>query len=363
MPNGITLVARNQFGYQTDYFNFTKLLTQKFGSDSVTSLCIDAGYEKIQPGNARVIYVAGPSHPKLVRFAKLVWAGLSALRLGDTVLVKYFPGVSVLRLSRWRKNLIVDIRTLSVSPIAYKRRMQDLLCRIEILGHGRVAVVSEHVAKKLRLNNWNLLPLGANPPFLRIEDRDSLGNQSPSFVYAGTLDGRDLMSMIQGFQIASLSMDIKLRVIGDGSSRSRLIARCEELAILDRVEFLGHIPHGQQFSSILMKSTFGIVHVPPTDYYAGQPSTKMYEYWAHGLPVLCSNYPAGASDVESGTGSVYEFNPIDLADCMIESCVNIKSFDFSRIQELANQHTWSTVVQNHLEPLLFKKQDNQGLVS
>jgi glycosyltransferase involved in cell wall biosynthesis len=352
MRNGITLVARNQFGYQTDYFNFSKILTQKFGRESVTSLCLDAGFEKIPPENAVVVYVAGQSHSKLFRFASLLKASLSALKLGDTLVVKYFPGASLLRFSRCRKNLVIDIRTLSVSPNILKRTLQDLLCRIEIMGHRRIAVVSEQVANKLKLNNWHLLPLGANPPFLNRKDRQPPGNETPIFVYAGTLDGRDLITMLDGFQIASLRMDVKLRIIGDGTSRPRLLAHCEELKIEDRVEFFGHIPHGEQFSSLLTSSTFGIVHVPPTDYYACQPSTKMYEYWAHGLPVLCSNYPAGASDVEFGTGSVYEFNPSDLADCILESCRNIEAFSFSKIQELANKHTWYSVVQSHLVPLL-----------
>jgi glycosyltransferase involved in cell wall biosynthesis len=208
------------------------------------------------------------------------------------------------------------------------------------------------VAMKLKLTKWFLLPLGANIPMGMQVQAPEVRGENPIFVYAGTLDGRDLSVLLHAFKLASASVVSRLRIIGDGECRLELEAIASKLGITNEVDFVGHIPHGSKFSELLSTSTLGIVHVPPTPYYAGQPSTKLYEYWAHGLPVLCSNYPSGAGELEIGTGLVYEFNSRDLAECMVRSVRNIEDFNLPKIKELALEHTWEKIVKNYLEPVI-----------
>ena len=348
----ITLLTRNQFGYQTDYFNYAKYLSEGIEGAAVVSICLDANQPKVDLPNARVVYVAGSSNMKVIRYLKLVLAGFRSLRAGDTLLVKYFPGFSLLRLSPRRRNIIVDIRTLSVSSDRTKRRIENFICRVEIWRNPRITVISSIVANKLHLSNWSLLPLAADPPrnpdLLAQKDKGGV----PIFVYAGTLDGRELPVLLEAFQRISHDMPAKLRIIGTGASKASLQSLTEEMELEEKVHFYGHIPHGDLFSELLSTSTFGLVHVPPTEYYAGQPSTKLYEYWAHGLPVLCSNYPSGAGEIQNGTGEVYEFNPSDLAKCMNQAVRNYTNYDFSLISELASSHTWGKVISRHLIPIL-----------
>jgi len=352
MASPTILLTRNQFGYQTDYFNYSKYLSKPEFNHQVINVCIDAGHPKVNAPNVEVVYVADTSSPKIVRWVKLILAGLHGLSSGHTVVVKYFPGASLLRLSRNKKNLVIDIRTLSVSPNPLRRMIQDLLCRLEVRGNDRITVVSNSIAQKLCLKNWHLLPLGANLPISTAFSEGKDGPKIPLLVYAGTLDGRDLTTLIRGFEKASHCVEARLRIIGSGKSEHQLISLVVELGISDKVEFLGYIPHGEEFSKLLKTSSFGIVHVPPTDYYAGQPSTKLYEYWAHGLPVLCSNYPSGAAEIQDGTGLLYNFNSDDLRDCIVRALKDLESFDSEKIYELALSHTWEKVVQKYLVPVL-----------
>lgn len=352
MTRRVTLLTRNQFGYQTDYFNYQMHLASPTTMYEVSNICLDAGLPKISPLESEVFYAADHSDPKFMRLIKLLNAGWQSLKAGDTVIAKYFPGISFLRLNRNRINLIIDIRTMSVASNSLKRLVQDTLCRFEIWKAPRITVVSAMVAGKLKLTKWFLLPLGANIPLGLKVQVPGVRYEKPIFVYAGTLDGRDLSVLLQAFKLASLSVESRLRIIGDGESKLELQAIARKLGIANEVDFFGHIPHGSKFSELLSTSTFGIVHVPPTAYYAGQPSTKLYEYWAHGLPVLCSNYPSGAGELEIGTGAVYEFNSGDLAECMIRSLKEIEDFNLTKIKELALEHTWEKIVKNYLEPAI-----------
>jgi len=357
MKKPVTLLTRNQFGYQTDYFNYAKYLCKSELVVRVSFVCIDAGLPKIESSNVDVNYVADTSSSKLIRFGKLIFAGYRSLKLGHTLVVKYFPGVSLLRLSSNRKNIVLDLRTMSVSPNSLRRFIQDLLCKVEISGFQRITVISKQVAQKLSLKDWHPLPLGANPPEIGSFSETMSQSRIPILVYAGTLDGRDLTTLIKGFEKACSQSEVRLRVIGSGKSLDSLVALVSELGITDRVEFLGHVPHGEEFSKLLLSSSIGIVHVPPTTYYSGQPSTKLYEYWAHGLPVLCSNYPAGADEVQIGTGLVYDFTENDLAANIVAALKQVDSFDYAKIRELAEARTWEKVVESYILPILDIERD------
>lgn len=348
----VSLLTRNQFGYQTDFFNYFKYLSRHPDISDVRYVCFDATLPKYEDGQAGILYVARQTNSKFLRFARLVAQGYKELAESRTVIVKYFPGVSLLRISKFSKNLIIDVRTLSVSPNPLRRTLEDLLCKIEIQGFTRVTVVSDLIGKKLWLRKWTLLPLGADLPEKQFQLKEAKARDTPILVYAGTLDGRNLTMLLQAFKIALQSQSLFLRIVGDGRSRTELMHITEKIGVSESVCFYGHVKHGLSFSNILSSSTFGLVHVPPTGYYAGQPSTKLYEYWSHGLPVLCSNYPAGAVEIKPGTGLVYDFTTEELAKCILRATERIDEFDYSSIRKIAMTRTWETLINSYLIPAI-----------
>ena len=351
-PKQIALITRNQFGYQTDYFNYLKHLSQSYGTQNVKMYCLHSGLVNVSSDGLNVSYVGKLRESRIFRLFKLLWVGFAELKLGKIVMVKYLPGVSVLRFSKFRKNLVIDLRTLSVSPNPSRRWLEDLLCRFEIKGHANVTAISNVVGKKIGLKKFQLLPLGADLPAQRVNPEVIEIGQALRLVYAGTLEGRQLEVLIEALYLASKEIPVELRIIGDGRSKSKLVEGCAKYGVTKLVTFYGHIQHGQEFSRILQSSHVGIVHVPPTSFYEGQPSTKLYEYWAHGLPVLCSNYPAGASEVLTGTGLIYNFDSESLSNRIIDFYEHPEAFSSQAISTFSSERTWSRVIDVYLMPII-----------
>ena len=153
----ILIVASVQFGYNTDWYNYSELLSQKY---DVTYLCFDCNQEKVQSEKVNIIYLDWNYYTYRLNLLKSL-KELSKNNTYHKVFVYVFPGCSLLRWFFKKEKLILDIRTSYItSPI--KTWLNNRLVRFESSFYDKISVISWGVADFLGLqrNKCRLLPLG-----------------------------------------------------------------------------------------------------------------------------------------------------------------------------------------------------------
>ncbi len=72
--------------------------------------------------------------------------------------------------------------------------------------------------------------------------------------------------------------------------KAEFLARAREKGIDDCFKLLGRVPH-EQVPQLLMHARVGVVPLQPISKFLKNIPTKIFEYWACGLPVVASNLP------------------------------------------------------------------------
>jgi glycosyltransferase involved in cell wall biosynthesis len=220
-----------------------------------------------------------------------------------------------------------------------------------------LTIVSHSLAKKIGRQNANVVGLGGE-----VHGRGHL-RQIKNFaklnlVYVGSLGGRDLDFVLRAISGSTRQKDIFLTIIGsfETAQGMELVRLATKLGLNQSVKFEGYLK-GELLESALKDSNIGLVHVPPSPFYTCQPSTKLYEYWAHGLPVLASDYGFDEQEIPLKSGFVYDYKIESLQKLFEQILDSDNAFDYELISKLATRYSWESVVYNQLVPLLQTLED------
>lgn len=350
----ILIHSRAQFGYHIDTLKYAQMLRD---TENVTYVCLDKNLSRVDVENVQVEYIESSYNLPFIRFIKLLHRTFKLSKKSDLVLLVYHPGVSLLRYLI-KSKMILDIRSRVVSGGKWRRSFSNTLMRIESKFFENVSVVSEALGESLGLKRFHVVSVGCDLNG-NVNTRESQRNivSKCEFVYVGTFEDRRLDLLVQGFTSATKATDIdlKLHLIGTASAETLIDLRqmVESLGARDYIFF-----HGYQIDiakyKLLYDSDCGIVHVPNDGRYDGQPSTKLFEYWASGIPVIASNYDVNCQLVSKQLGILYEFNSNSITNAILKFVEMRNVFNAEVILNEAKKNAWSNIVDNQLYPFLIE---------
>jgi glycosyltransferase involved in cell wall biosynthesis len=351
----ITLISRHQFGYHTDFFYYAKYLSRLY---SVRVVCLDSNLPKLEISNVETVYIGEAARGRLLRYLLLAMAlWREARKPGHLMLVKYFLGVSLPLALSSKRNIIVDLRSLSVNRKTTIRFFEDGITKLEMRLFPKITVVSRALAKKISRENSRVVGLGGEAPKLGLGLRQRKLSEI-NLVYVGSVEGRDLDFVVRAISGSTRRESIFLKIIGnyDSEEGRKLVDLVTKLGLKDNVHFEGYLK-GDLLEKAFRGANLGLVHVPPKMFYSCQPSTKLYEYWAYGLPVLVSDYGFDEQEIPPKSGYVYNYKVEALQELFETILDTNNTFDHDLILSLAGKHSWANVVTTQLIPALQNLHD------
>lgn len=347
----LLIIDKHQFGSLTDSFCWCKYLRDYY---DIKVLCFDVGFPKKKLEGVFVRYVpsSGPLFFRGMRY--LLACFFQILFFRGKILVVYFDQCILLKRFFPFRRILLDIRTLSISPDWHRRAAVDNCIREACLKYDVVSVISEGIRDKLRLGNKRdvyILPLGADCLSLAHKDYSDL-----KLLYVGTFSGRNLAQTIEGLALfrqrypeAVLSYDI----IGDG-----YCGELEELKSLvckngleDIVRLHGRLPF-DKLSPYFGKCNIGVSYVPITDYYDNQPPTKTFEYAQSGLYVIATKTKANCAIISEDNGVLIGDTATDFSAGLAQVYIHRGSIDEQKVRESLAQYTWKNIVKEDLVKIL-----------
>jgi glycosyltransferase involved in cell wall biosynthesis len=119
-----------------------------------------------------------------------------------------------------------------------------------------------------------------------------------------------------------------LQVVGEGPLKSELASLARELAVGERVEFLGRISDGRLAEAYAQACLFAM------------PSSKegfgivFLEAWLHGLPVICGTQDAAVEIITDGVDG-FAVNPWDIETLAAKIAILLADPDMAAAMGLA----------------------------
>lgn len=155
----LLIVDKHQFGYLTDVYQWCKYLSPIY---DITVVSADVGEPKFSIPGVKV-FLVNFKLPRTIRALLFILTALIYVAIcNGVILVEYFQDCSILKkIFRWKK-MMVDVRTLSVSPDKRHRNSYNKRLQKDLKAFDEVIAISKGVIKQIDIPNVHLLPLGAD---------------------------------------------------------------------------------------------------------------------------------------------------------------------------------------------------------
>lgn len=352
MKQKLLIINKDFFGYHVDTYKYCQYLRDRY---DITYICLEPSKERIESfDNVRVIYTTNKV-PRVLRGAYYtIYCILFAFFYKGKVFVKYFETAGLIKRVLFWKKMILDIRTLSVSPNENVRNKYNAKLNRACNLYDYVSIISEGVRDNININisKTSILPLGADI----ISNTNKQFNQI-NLLYIGTLYGRKIEDTIVGFKLFSEKYpdnDFTYDIIGNGYNNEfeTLSQLVRDYQLSNRIKLHGFIPNNK-VKPFFDKCNIGVSYVPMTEFYNHQPPTKTYEYILSGLFTIATSTYCNKVIINSNNGILIEDNSESFANAL--ECIYLnRDFDSNKIRETLLECTWEKIVINSLIPILEK---------
>ena len=258
------------------------------------------------------------------------------------IIVCKFPHVEKLVRLFPNRNIILDIRTLSVSSNDQERKTADDNTRRVALHFSKCSVISEGVKKKLNVDA-TVLPLGAECVSNTSKDFSSL-----KLFYIGTFDNRKLPIFLHGLSLfnKTYSVPFTFDIVGGGNKTEedsiKSIIHSEDLVDVTLHGFLTH----DEAKIFFDKCNVGVCYVPMTEYYEHQPPTKLYEYLLSGMVCIATNTTSNKQVMTKDLGVLIDDDAQSVCEGLYKLYQHKNEYSSERILELTKNYHWNQIVEN-----------------
>lgn len=346
----LLLVNKHQLGSLTDAYKWCYYLRDEY---NITFLCFDTGLPKMEIEGIRVKYINYNGSMAVRGIRYILSAFWNILFFKGTILVVYFEHCQLLKFIFPFKKMILDIRTLSISPNKEQRRKTDdaiiSACRI----YDKVSAISEGVKQKIGNVGHEvcILPLGADCISCSPKNYSDL-----KLIYVGTFSGRELEKTIMGLSIFCKKFSnttIRYDIIGSGNNNEleTLKDLTNKLKLNNIVTFHGRIPNNQ-LAPFFDKANIGVSFIPITEYYNAQPPTKTFEYALSGLYSIATATDANKEIITPENGILINDTPEDFAMALKYIYTHKETFNENKIRKSLEEYNWQNIVDRYLKSIL-----------
>jgi glycosyltransferase involved in cell wall biosynthesis len=344
----ILIVAKNQFGYLTDYFYWSKYLLPEF---EVYFLHYCENKEIITLDGVKVIQLRRTGK-KYLDIPRLLfrYMQISSREKINLTFIEYFKYCSVFRIFFW-KRMIVDIRSGYIGLDESKRVRNNNIISFEASLYARITIVSESLKKELKIAGTKCVTMPLGGMDFNIANSCSELN----LLYVGTLDQRRIYNTVLGLSAFSKNrnIDIHYNIIGSGSMEEEdmLIRTIHETGLDHIVHFLGPVKQ-TDLGNFFSNTSIGIVYVPKIPAYENQPPTKLFEFIINGIPVIATSTKEISRYINPDNGVLIEDNPLAFSkglESIISQMTQMKS---ETIKESLKAYTWESLVRGNLTDII-----------
>tara|TARA_B100002052_G_C15858159_1_gene588682 strand:- start:616 stop:1668 length:1053 start_codon:yes stop_codon:yes gene_type:complete len=348
MKSELIIINKPQFGYHTDTYYYCKYLKKYI----ISYISFDEGLPRQNLNNVQTIEVSNATNLffRAYRYFKVIIQYCNS-NPNSTVFLVNFNFCFLLTFFIVNKNLILDIRTSSVSKNILKRLYENLLTRINLLFFSKISIISEGLAKKFQLKNYFILPLGAD----YISKSKKTYNKF-KLLYVGTFNSREIEKTVKSIYLFyKKHPDVRLKYdivgYGDNNEVNKINEEINKYNLQNDV-FL----HGRKTLSELKtffdKCNIGISYIPIDDYFNFQPPTKTYEYLLSGLFCIATSTLANKEIINSNNGILISDNSESMCEALIKLYKIRKNIFSSEISKSVSNSNWNFIVNNHLKKVI-----------
>jgi glycosyltransferase involved in cell wall biosynthesis len=331
----------------------------KYANNSLFEIhifCFDQGLKKIEAEDAIVHYF--PLYKNRLKSYMIFF-----LKSRSTIVKEKFDLIFhinsnfslLFRLLNILQPMVLDIRTGDLSSDPLKLWFKNNLIRFNSIFYSHISVISDSLAKKLKLkpDKTTILPLGAEHQNFEKKEFSSI-----KMLYIGSLDNRNIAETIHGFSIykkAHLLVDISYDIVGFGNKGTEELIKnaivVNEMG--NYIKFHGRKTYAE-VGHFLNSCNVGVVYVPQTNYYDCQPTTKLFESLLSGMPVIATETLENKNVFQPGCGALCKANPSSFSFAINYIVNNKHSFNSEEIKSRYSSFDWQSIVENIWTPYILK---------
>jgi glycosyltransferase involved in cell wall biosynthesis len=345
----ILILLTVQFGYHTDTYMYCKYLDKS--KYNVSYYCFDMNLPKTELPGVSIVYVKMHQNKTLryLIFIEKLWqfVHLNKFNLIFHVHTKFSLFIRMVNLSSL---IVLDIRTGDLNKNRVFRRVKNMRLTLISFLYPNISIISESLAKKLNLSKRKtfILPLGGELQNIAAKDFSTL-----HLLYVGTLNDRNIHETIYGlslFMIQNPTEKVSYDIVGEGSTSSLnlLNKAISETNLQSLIFFHGRKNH-TELIPYFEKNNIGVIYIPQTQYYDNQPSTKLYESFLAGMPVIATNTFENRIALKDDCGVITEDNPVSFCNALAQINRGKHLYNSEKIKEQYIQSSWNNIVKLKFE--------------
>ena len=350
----VLIISPIEYGNLIDHTMWSKYLS--INNIDVTHLSIGNSEIRNINSNIRIIKVKKIKN-KIIKNIIFIFNCIKIIKeyKYNGIIIDYFPGCSLIKMFNYKKKMIVDIRTTTISNNKLKKKIRDFMIKIESNIFDNISIITPKLIEILKLNSKKvkILPLGSE---CVVNLEKSKSNDILKILYVGTLDNRNIESTIKAIKkcIDNKIYNIRYTIIGFSkykSNEDNLNNIIRSYNLNKYVKFLGKVEH-DKLKSYYENNNIGLSYIPCKDYFNYQPPTKTYEYIINGLYCIATKTKANEEIIIDKVNGELIFDSEDeLANSIIKLAKDPLILNTKKISQTLNNFLWSSIIENNLIPI------------